>query len=606
MRWSTSWRELCSAILFALSALTLAILISSPTQARHYFRQWHPHYRQAYQATYRHYRRMAWRPAYRPAYRVYRAAPRPGYQAAYQPGIAAMVVDANTGKTLYASNENELRHPASITKVMTLYLLFEQMEKGRFRLDSPITISPHAAEQPPTKLGLPPGDTIAVEDAIKAVVTESANDIAVAIAEAIGGNEGAFAELMNVKARALGMTRTFYRNASGLPNEQQLTTARDLIILGRAIQERFPREYAYFSTRVFYYRGRAHFNHNHLLGRIEGLDGIKTGYTRGSGFNLLTSVRREGRHIVSVVLGGTSAGARDRIMAGLVESNLQLASAGERTAPMIAELPQPEPVKVAEATPSWPSPEVAPVPPAPAPAPPPRAPERAKVAAPVAPVAPASTAAPIPVARPRLAVVSGAPRTVQPDQTGSIPLADRKRIVIDGSTAVETKMAANASSSTTPPTSTLRWIAGPAGAGRTIAAKPFEVALAKAEPIAAAVRADTTRTPAANSPKSDPVRSESPKPAPEATSSVPQSAPREGWVIQIGATDDVEKANELLNRAKSREQVALASARPFTEKVQKGDVTLYRARFAGLEPDQAEAACRMLKRSGFDCFATRN
>src|SRR3954454_10153091 len=175
-------------------------------------------------------------------------------------------------------------------------------------------VSQHASEQSPTKLGLRPGQSIRVEDAIKGLVTRSANDAAVVIAEAIGGDEDDFAKLMTRKAHALGMSRTTYVNASGLPADEQITTARDQAILGRAIQDRFPRYYHYFSTVVFNYRGQSIRNHNHLLGSVEGIDGIKTGYTRASGFNIVTSLRRGNRHLVGVVLGGRSGGSRDAIM----------------------------------------------------------------------------------------------------------------------------------------------------------------------------------------------------------------------------------------------------------------------------------------------------
>ena len=188
---------------------------------------------------------------------------------AYTPPYAAYVVDANSGKVLHAHNENELRHPASVTKVMTLYMLFEQLERGRIRLDSEIRISAHAASMAPSKLGLRPGSTIEVEDAILALVTKSANDIAAAVAEAIGGSEERFAEMMTAKAHSLGMTRTHFENASGLPNPDQVTTARDLSILGRAIQERFPKYYSYFGRHQFAFGGRVMRNHNHLLGRVE-------------------------------------------------------------------------------------------------------------------------------------------------------------------------------------------------------------------------------------------------------------------------------------------------------------------------------------------------
>ncbi|MCJ2062004.1 SPOR domain-containing protein [Methylobacterium sp. J-088] len=256
----------------------------------------------------------------------------------YNPPYAAMVVDVKSGKTLHAVNEDALRHPASITKVMTLYLLFEQMERGKFALDSDLTISAHAAAQAPSKLGLRPGQTIAVEDAIKAIVTKSANDVACAIGENIAGSEERFAQMMTAKAHALGMSRTHYANASGLPDPDQLTTARDLTVLARAIQDRFPHYYRYFQTRSFAFRGRVIGNHNHLLGNVQGVDGIKTGYTRDSGFNLMTAAKSEGRQIVAIVLGGKSGAGRDRIMADLVRSSLPHAYAGARISPPTTEV----------------------------------------------------------------------------------------------------------------------------------------------------------------------------------------------------------------------------------------------------------------------------
>src|SRR6202011_2788128 len=237
---------------------------------------------------------------------------------------------------LHAENADSLRHPASLTKIMTLYLLFEQLEAGKLRLDSRMEISEHAAQQAPSKLGLAPGQTITVEDAIRALVTKSANDAAVVIAEAIGGDEDSFARLMTRKARALGMSRTVYNNASGLPDEEQLTTARDQVTLGRAIQDRFPRYYAYFKTPSFVFHGHAIHNHNRLIGKVEGVDGIKTGYTRASGFNLVTSMRRGNRHLIGVVLGGRSGGSRDATMRNLLAENLEKAST-KRTVAAITE-----------------------------------------------------------------------------------------------------------------------------------------------------------------------------------------------------------------------------------------------------------------------------
>src|ERR1700722_11004391 len=254
----------------------------------------------------------------------------------YSPAFSSSIVDANSGATLSANNPDASRHPASLTKIMTLYLLFERLESGKMKLDTEMQVSEHASEQDPTKLDLRPGQTIQVEDAIKGLVTRSANDAAVVIAEAIAGDESDFAKMMTRKARALGMTRTVYRNASGLPDDDQVTTARDQSTLGRAIQDRFPRYYRYFSTAEFNYHGHSIANHNHLLGSVEGVDGIKTGYTRASGFNLVTSMRRGNRHLVGVVMGGRSGGSRDAIMRGLLAENLEKASA-KRTVAAITE-----------------------------------------------------------------------------------------------------------------------------------------------------------------------------------------------------------------------------------------------------------------------------
>ncbi len=244
----------------------------------------------------------------------------------YSPQFSSIIVDGNSGAVLAANNPDGSRHPASLTKIMTLYLLFERLDAGKMKLDTEMEVSEHASEQAPTKLGLRPGQTIKVEDAIKGLVTRSANDAAVVIAEAIAGDEKDFAKLMTRKARALGMSKTVYRNASGLPDDDQVTTARDQSTLGRAIQDRFPRHYRYFSTSVFNYHGQSIRNHNRLLGNVEGVDGIKTGYTRASGFNLVSSMRRGNRHLVGVVMGGRSGGSRDAIMRNLLAESLEKAT----------------------------------------------------------------------------------------------------------------------------------------------------------------------------------------------------------------------------------------------------------------------------------------
>jgi D-alanyl-D-alanine carboxypeptidase len=268
-----------------------------------------------------------------------------------RPNYADIVVDDKTGEVLHAVNADEPRHPASLAKVMTLYLLFEQLEAGKLKLDTPLEVSAHASRQRPVKLGLKPNQTIKVEDAIKALVTKSANDAAAVVAEAIGGTEEEFAKLMTLKARMLGMTSTTYINASGLPADDQITTARDQAILGRTIQHRFPFYYRYFSTPAFQYRGAEIRNHNNLLGNVKGVDGIKTGYTDASGYNLTSSVRRDEKHIVAVVMGGSSNGARDARMRQLIEEHISQAST-ERTAPVIVEPPVQATAPVEEAAPA--------------------------------------------------------------------------------------------------------------------------------------------------------------------------------------------------------------------------------------------------------------
>jgi len=243
---------------------------------------------------------------------------------------AGFVMDAKTGKVLYESHANERRYPASLTKMMTLYLLFEAMEDGKVTKSTRVTFSRHAAGQAPSKLGIRPGQSISVETAIYALVTKSANDVACAIGEMLGGSEPYFAQMMTEKARQLGLTSTQFRNASGLPNPQQYTTARDMAMLGIALQEHFPKEYRYFSTRVFTYGNRHYPNHNKLLGRVKGVDGIKTGYTSASGFNLVTSVATGNRHIVAVVMGGRTGRSRNEQMVSLIRQYLPQASRGEK------------------------------------------------------------------------------------------------------------------------------------------------------------------------------------------------------------------------------------------------------------------------------------
>ncbi|MGN6769080.1 MAG: D-alanyl-D-alanine carboxypeptidase family protein [Rhizobiaceae bacterium] len=240
---------------------------------------------------------------------------------------AAVVIDANTGKMLYGVGSTSPRYPASLTKMMTLYLLFEAMEQGRVSRDTVIPVSAHAASMPPTKLHFKPGETIDIDSAIRAMVTKSANDAAVAVGEYLGGTETRFAGLMNQKARQLGMLATTFQNASGLPDPAQHTTAYDMARLSLALRQRFPQYYYYFSIESFAFRGKLIKGHNKVLDTVAGADGIKTGYIRASGFNIATSVSRNGRKLIVVVMGGDTAKARNQRVAELVERYMPEAKA---------------------------------------------------------------------------------------------------------------------------------------------------------------------------------------------------------------------------------------------------------------------------------------
>ena len=239
---------------------------------------------------------------------------------------AYIILDAASGRELSSDQPDQLRHPASLTKLMTIYLTFSALDSGRLSLGDGLPVSINALNAPPTKMGLPPGGTVSVRDATMALVTRSANDAAVVLAEALGGDEASFAQMMTSKARQLGMSQTVFRNASGLPNREQVTTARDMARLAFALMRDFPHYYPVFSVQSWPYRGRTLENHNRMLGSYEGADGLKTGYTNASGFNLVMSAMRDNRRLIGVVMGGDSAGQRDRMMAMLMDQGFASAS----------------------------------------------------------------------------------------------------------------------------------------------------------------------------------------------------------------------------------------------------------------------------------------
>ena len=502
----------------------------------------------------------------------------PSAGSGYYPPYAAIVVDAKTGAVLHQAAPDAPRHPASLTKVMTLYLLFEQLEAGKIKLDTQMEVSAEAASQAPTKLGLRPGSTLMVSDAIGGLVTKSANDASVVIAEALGGTEDEFARAMTRKARALGMKSTTYRNANGLPNDEQITTARDQALLGIAIQERFPKYYRYFSLASFVYRGSAMRNHNHLLGKVEGVDGIKTGYTRDSGFNLVTSVKRGARHIVAVVLGGRSAGSRDARMRDLIDSNIAQAST-KPAAVLVAAAPKPEPVQATRH--QLATAESAPLAFAPS-----RASEMTAAIAPgsTAPITPVKVkTVAVKIVAPKGTVVASAKPEVLPS-TALTPSAQEEALAesLDAATPVESAVAP-------PPQAP-----GPGVLGKLpamlAAAKEVAVPSAKADTAPAPVKADLVRHA-----KLD-----------EHFASAPSKRiARSGWAIQVGAYEDEGEAKQHLTSAKSKVAKVMEKAEAYIERTVKGAKTYYRARFAGFDRDQAEAACKRLKRDDIGCMALK-
>jgi D-alanyl-D-alanine carboxypeptidase len=521
----------------------------------------------------------------------------------YSPPTASIVIDANSGQMMHGSNPDALRRPASLTKIMTLYLLFEQLEAGKLRLDSQLEVSDNASQQAPSKLGLRPGQTLTVEDAIRALVTKSANDAAVVVAEAIGGDEDAFARMMTRKARALGMSRTVYNNASGLPDEEQLTTARDQATLGRAIQDRFPRYYRYFATPSFTYRGHAMRNHNKLLGRVEGIDGIKTGYTRASGFNLVSSLKRGNRHIVAVVIGGTSGGARDARMRGLLEQHIASA-ATNRTVAKITEGGNTEVASVTVPKVAPPQPVAAAGRPEPVAAASNFRPIRDDQMAPIAaaPVAAEPAAEQIVTA----SAPQASPALSRPPRPGSGEPINPVKVKTISVKAGNVQTAALAPLVIAAPQATIapphfQSISGaalpppPGARPGVLGVLPVERAPAPGQ-IAAPPAGAAPATYAIASATSTPVALESARPA----------QARSGWMIQVGAFPKETEAKDRLREAQSMAGKIVARAEPFTEKVMRGNQELYRARFAGFNQDSAEAACKHFKRNDIACMVTRN
>ncbi|WEK49538.1 MAG: D-alanyl-D-alanine carboxypeptidase [Candidatus Kaistia colombiensis] len=477
---------------------------------------------------------------------------------------SSIVVDAKTGKVLYSKEPDALRRPASLTKMMTLYLLFGELESGRLTMSSRLRVSDFASRQRPTKLGLKPGSTIAVRDAMLGLITRSANDAAVVIAENLAGSEAAFAQRMTKTARSIGMSRTTFRNASGLPNDGQWSTARDMATLGRALQDRYPRYYKFFATKSFVYNGRVINGHNRLLGRVDGVDGIKTGYTNASGFNLVSSVKRDNRALVATVMGGNTGAARDRQMAGLLEKYLPVAYAGPAKSRSLFARANSAPAPAVDDDADTAEVAVAAAEPAPAPAPVPATrPARAEPVAVAAVAAPARKAAPVP--------------TPAPVQVADVE--DEQPVSVQAYAAEPIEPAAAKGP---------RMVFQTGPAGKEIARPSVKTAsIIQAVPTADDETADSVT-------------------GSIAASAAPVAEIADGWKIQIAAAPDEDGAKLMLDRAKSKAGKMLASATPSVEPVAKGASTLYRARFAGFDnKDQARAVCAYLTKRDVSCLAIR-
>ena len=418
---------------------------------------------------------------------------------------AGIVMDAKTGKVLYSHQSNAKRYPASLTKMMTLYLLFEALDNGQATMKTRIRFSKHAASMQPSKLGVKAGSSISVQQAIYALAIKSANDAAAAVGEHLGGSESRFGEMMTAKARSLGMKNTVFKNASGLPDSRQYTTAKDMALLGIALREHYPQYYKYFSTRSFKFGKHQYSNHNRLLGQIRGYDGIKTGYTRASGFNLVSSVEDNGRSIVAVVMGGRTGKSRNAQMAKLIREHLPKASRG------------------------------------------------------------------------------------------------RDRIVVAKAGQGATGGSGNVFASLL---NLVKRAPLPKPSPRE--AEPATMVTAYAAPTPAPVVTPVTTIDR----KPDPVVTASVKPAaPIETTSEP-IAIREslsGWHVQIGAMPSKNSALARLEKARSALPGLFDTVANYTETVESGGATLYRARFAGFaSKDAAWGACARLKKAKFDCLALQN
>jgi len=494
---------------------------------------------------------------------------------------AVLVVDGNTGRVLHESAADEPRHPASLAKMMTLYLTFERIEQGRLSYQTKIRISANAAAAAPTKLELAEGEEIVLIDAIKALITKSANDLAVAIAEHIAGSEEKFAKLMTQKARQLGMAHTVFRNASGLPDEEQVTTARDMVTLALHLQDDFPQHYPLFATRTFTYGGETLHNHNTLLENFEGTDGIKTGYTRASGFNLVASVHRGRKRVVGAIFGGASATTRNAAMRTFLSLGLVKASGVKTRQPTRPAVAQAGPVPV------------------------PRRVERPgrEMASAAAPTE-ARQGPAIEIARVRSVLIAPGPaqpntavRAATPTGLDVAERLESSRVTAAGDRAPKWTTASAADPTmyaTASGEKSMLSSVGAAGLGAAPSTLQAQAAnLARGEPPI------LTATPSRAAGSAPTLLGG--KPMAAGATPVGSGA----FQIQIGAYQSLAEAEKRLATARALAPGLLGKRSPVTTQVKQGEKLFYRARFAGFEATAAAGACTELKRLKIDCLVMK-
>jgi len=477
---------------------------------------------------------------------------------------AALLIDANSGRVLYQSAADAPRHPASLAKLMTLYLVFERIEQGKLDYQSKLKISAFASAAAPSKLDLEPGEEIPVIDAIKALVTKSANDVAVALAEHLAGSEERFARLMTEKAHQIGMTATIFRNASGLPDEAQVTTARDMATLALRLMDEFPRHYRLFATHTFTYKGETYRNHNSLLFHYQGTDGLKTGYTRASGFNLVASVRRGRKHVLGVVFGGATAAARNTSMRALLNIGLSKGSPEVTRKPVVVARQPAAEGKLALLPPR----------------PQPLSERREQALAP----SPAALPAPAPQAATSSRIEMA---QVRPVRIGHDPTPETGGAALGQPTTIEALIArtqsqaapGEAADAEPPPAASQRPIVGDRpmllAEPRLVRGTPPSTLDQQAATMAGGRSAATPLAPAA------------------------------GVAIQIGAYSSADEAQRRLAWVRKRATAVIGTRTALTQPVTQGDKVFYRARFAGFDGAGATFACKELRALKVDCLVLK-